>query len=330
MTHLPPSRRCFLTGGAALAAASILPHPACAATLPSASPGADDPEFEWEEVLFEGDDAAVAAEHAPFRAAFVAPKCAPPGQISFSALTWRSAASSAAQPEPDFAARCLSVGIGPAGRGTIDALMRAPWFAHLHSTVLGPRHPTISAAPLRDPAALCLPDAAHMPHFATIALPAAPEPAELAFARGLGQSLRRARCFVIITAQGQCPQTLALYSDACDSVVRGDGSASHHHYPIRTLCEPPSGRLICYDLYDLCSLWAGRVGDYAVLAPAADALHVEITGAATTLLEADARATVMANQLDNLSALRLLSVMNGTGQTEVTPISFRSMSRNRY
>jgi hypothetical protein len=82
MTHLPPSRRCFLTGGAALAAVSILPHTARAATLPSASPGADDPEFEWEEVLFEGDDAAVAAEHPPFRAAFVAPICAPPGQQS--------------------------------------------------------------------------------------------------------------------------------------------------------------------------------------------------------------------------------------------------------
>jgi hypothetical protein len=85
MTDLPPSRRCFLTGGAALAAACILPHPGRAATLPSASPGADDPEFEWEEVLFGVDDAAVAAKHAPFRAAFVAPKCAPPGQLSFSA-----------------------------------------------------------------------------------------------------------------------------------------------------------------------------------------------------------------------------------------------------
>jgi hypothetical protein len=84
MMHLPPSRRCFLTGGAALAAACILPHPGCAATLASPSPGANDPEFEWEEVLFEGDDAAVAAEHAPFGAAFVAPKCALPGQLSFS------------------------------------------------------------------------------------------------------------------------------------------------------------------------------------------------------------------------------------------------------
>ena len=204
----------------------------------------------------------------------------------------------------------------------IDDQVRAPWFAHLHHTAVG-------SGTLSGPAR-CLPGArrflAFVPpsHVASVALPMAPTPAELALACELGTLLLQHRVFVVMTTSSRAAGVLAQLGQACDCIVTGDGGAMHHQYPLRTMMEPASGRLICYGLYDACILWAGRLGEYA--APdmtTAALLHVEIPATVPTLIEIDALITPIRDGLDDPGALRLASIVEG-GLVDLAKISFRT------
>jgi hypothetical protein len=222
----------------------------------------------------------------------------------------------------DFAARCLAVGIGLDCGGVIDELACAPWFAHLRGTAIGSCSLTGKAGCPHEAGFLRFLEAMLPLHIASVALPAAPTSAEFDLACELGRFLRRHRAFVVMTSALAPTEFLGHLIEACDCFVHGDGGPAHHQYPIRTVAEPASGRLVCYDLYDACSLWAGRVGEYGALNASADALHVEISSTVTTLEEVDALATGFADRLDNPDNLLLFNVVNGLGPTTATPVSF--------
>ena len=161
------------------------------------------------------------------------------------------------------------------------------------------------------------------PHVTSIALGVGPTSAELNLASELGHLLRRQYgAFVVVTSALADPETVIRLGQACDCFIGSNGSPIHHHYPVRTVSEPASGRLVCYDLYDACCIWAGRLGEYGVFRPAADALHVEISAAVTTLQEVDELAADYRSHLNDPDNLKLFNVVDGVGWVDATPSSF--------
>jgi hypothetical protein len=223
-------------------------------------------------------------------------------------------------PKPaDYAARCLALGIGQGCGQLIAGMARAKWFAHLRGTTEGPSRQITRTA--SGPWAASL-QGTPAPHVASIALPTRPSPAQIGVARVIGSELRQRGAFVIVTTASADPTLPALLGQACDCVLRGDGCMAHHSYPARTVVVPAAGRLICYDLYDVCVLWAGRLGAHGVLDPAADALHLELPSGVTTLQAADAMMTKLAANLDQPAHLRLVTTGLGEGCRKGTPVSF--------
>lgn len=222
-------------------------------------------------------------------------------------------------PNPDYAARCVAIGIGAECGEMIAELANAAWFSHLRERCHGPER----AADYRTPHDWVFGlEGMPAPHVASIALPAWPRREEVEIACEVGQRLRRAGAFVIMTTgEGQQAVITAL-GRAGDCLLRGDGSLHHHVYPTRTVIEPASGRVICYDLFDVCSLWAGRVGDYGSVVPDADALHVEVSAAVDSLADVDALVSGMAAELDEPQHLSLFNVVPGAGPGLASPTSF--------
>ena len=222
-------------------------------------------------------------------------------------------------PDPDYAARCVAIGIGVECSATIAELANAAWFSHLRERCHGPDR----AADYRthDVWVFGL-EGTPAPHVASIALPTWPRWAEVEIACELGDRLRRAGAFVIMTTGGGQQAIVTALGRACDCVLRGDGSLHHHAYPARTVIEPASGSIICYDLFDVCSLWAGRVGDYGSMVPDADALHVEVSAAVDSLADVDVLVSGMAAELDEPRHLSLFNVVPGAGPGLASPTSF--------
>lgn len=199
----------------------------------------------------------------------------------------------------------------------------APWFRHLDATCL---HTSRAAAAPSSCTFASLCETMPPPHVASIALPVASSAAQHEMAFELGRDLRRRGAFVIVTTAEPNAAILEHIGHAFDCVLRGDGGALHHAYPVRTVVEPASGRLVCYDLYDVCSLWAGKVGDFGVVDPQADALHVEMSSSVSTLEDIDALAADLSAGLDEPGNLRLINVVQGVSLSAATPVSFSSAS----
>lgn len=222
----------------------------------------------------------------------------------------------------DYAARCLAIGIGQRCGQMIEDMVRAAWFGHLSETAEGPTRQITRTASGTWAASL---QGTPAPHVASIALPAQPSPAQIGVARALGCELRHHGAFVIVTTASADTTLPALLGGACDCLLRGDGGMAHQSYPARTIVEPAAGRLICYDLYDVCVLWAGRIGVYGTLDPAADALHLELPSGTDTLQAADAVMTRVAAHLDQPTHLCLVTAGFGEGHGNGTPVSFTAL-----
>lgn len=231
----------------------------------------------------------------------------------------------------DYAARCLTLGIGQVCGQLVEGMFRATWFSHLQETSEGPTRQVTRTASGSWAASL---QNAPAPHVASIVLPAQPSPAETGVACALGRELQRRDTFVIVTTASADPTLPMLLGEACDCLLRGDGGMAHHSYPARTIVEPAAGRLICYDLYEVCMLWAGKLGTYGTLDSAADALHLELPLGMTTLQAADNAMGDAATQLDQPTSLQLVTITGlGNGRRVGTPVSFtktRDIRQDRF
>lgn len=208
-----------------------------------------------------------------------------------------------------YVTRCLALGVGASGEGSIAALASADWFAHLRGTVSGPLHvtaPTLCANGLPEEITGVCP----APHVASIALGSAPSEAEVGLACDIGNLLRSRGVFVVATTALVADATLLRLGQACDCIVGGDGSDDHHHYPIRAVSWPVGGRLICYDLYDVLSIWAGRLGQHGATWADSDAMHVEVSASVGSLYAANEIATKLLGAMKD-DGERLVSVVDG-------------------
>lgn len=217
-----------------------------------------------------------------------------------------------------FAISCLAVGIGDKGHRMVAGLASAPWFSHLRRAVRGPSHATGHeiTGMLNDVLE-------HMrgPHVVSVALPNRPNQNEVDAACTVGRAVRRRSAFAVVTVSQPCQAAMIHLGGAFDCLIQGDGSVYHHWYPSRTITEPLGGRPICYDLYDVCSLWAGRGGTFGIVDPMADALHVEISAEVELLAEVHQLASAKAARLDDPGRLSLFNVVAGV-RSPATAVSF--------
>lgn len=114
---------------------------------------------------------------------------------------------------------------------------------------------------------------------------------------------------------------LLWLGQACDCIVGGDGSDDHHHYPIRAISWPVEGRLICYDLYDVLSIWAGRLGRHGAARIDFDAMHVEVSASVGSLFAVDEIATKLLADMRE-GGERLVSVVDGVRDRAAVSTTF--------
>ncbi len=222
---------------------------------------------------------------------------------------------------PDFATPCLAFGIGAGGSHIIEDLASAAWFSHLPRAVIGLGD--LSGQVEQAEGAFLQLLGGLPPRIVSIALSAAPTPGEIDLACQVGNYFRcNQKAVVVMTCGPGDAGALLRLGRAADCLVRGDGSLRHHHYPIRTVSEPGMGRLVCYDLYDVICAWAGRVGQFGMLIPQCDALHVEISARVPTLQDVDDLANGYRSQLNDEGRLVLFNVVDGADLPDATPISF--------
>lgn len=217
-----------------------------------------------------------------------------------------------------FAVGCLAVGVGREGGAVVEALASASWFAHLRKAASAPLY---GAGPSTMTMLHDVIEGVRGPHVVSVALPTCPGQADVEAACAVVHKLRPRGAFLVATVSEPSPVAMAGLGEAFDCLVEGDGSLHHHWYPTRTVVEPRSGRPICYDLYDICCLWAGRVGTFGVVIPTADALHVEVSSEVASLAEVDHLAAGMAAGLVGPGRLQLFNVVDGAG-SRATAISF--------
>ena len=217
-----------------------------------------------------------------------------------------------------FAVGCLAVGVGREGGAVVEALAGAPWFAHLRKAASAPSQAFgLSTATMMHDVL----EGIRGPHVVSVALPRCPGQADVEAACAVAHKFRPRGAFLVATVSEPSPAAIAGLGEAFDCLVKGDGSLHHHWYPTRTVTEPRTGRLICYDLYDVCCLWAGRVGSFGAVHPTADAMHVEVSSEVASLAEVDHLAAEMAAGLVGPGRLQLFNVVDGAG-SRATAISF--------
>ncbi len=208
-----------------------------------------------------------------------------------------------------FALDCLAVGIGAEGGWIIAEMAASSWFSHLRHAAQGPSHIDHLLEPAGEPQVLC------------VALPNQPSQSDVGAACTLGRAGWLQKAFVVATVSQPSPTAMAQLGKAFDCVIKGDGSVHHHWYPSRTIIEPVGGRVICYDLYDVCSLWAGRLGSFGSVDPTTDALHVEVSAQTESLAEVDRLVWLEADKLEDSKRLRLVTVVPGAN-LGATAVSF--------
>lgn len=217
-----------------------------------------------------------------------------------------------------FALSCLSVGIGDEGRRMVAGLASAPWFSHLRSAAQGPFYETgREGMNMLNGALEQIPG----PHVVSVALPCRPDQAEVDAACAVGYAVRERNAFTVATVSQPSSAAMVHLGGTFDCLIQGDGGVHHHWYPARTVTEPAGGRPICYDLYDVCTLWAGRVGSFGVIDPTADAWHVEVSAENWSLAEVDRLVSAKVAGLAEPSRLRLFNVVIGA-QQGATAVSF--------
>ena len=228
----------------------------------------------------------------------------------------------------DYAASCLAVGVGREGGEMVAALAAAPWFSHLLEGAVGPLGGSGREA---DNVMADVLGRMRGPHVVSVALPRRPDWSEVEAACAVGRAISQRGAFAVGTASQPSPAAMERLGKAFDCVIEGDGGLHHHWYPIRTVTEPADGRMICYDLYDVCALWAGRIGTFGVVVPAADALHVEVSAETESLAEVDRLATTVAARLKEPERLCLLNVVAGArpGATAVSSWSDPKIRKER-
>jgi hypothetical protein len=123
------------------------------------------------------------------------------------------------------------------------------------------------------------------PHVASIALAGNPTADEVALACRIGERLQERGSFVIVTGPATGRSMPGYIGSDC--YLAGNCGEEHHSYPARTVTEPIAGRMICYELYDVLRLWAGKTGEYGSLRHDADGLHIEVPASVGALEEVD-------------------------------------------
>lgn len=206
---------------------------------------------------------------------------------------------------------CLAVGIGAEGGRVVTEMATAAWFKHLRPTAHGP----LNIIEMTEPTTRLV--------FLSVALPRQANDAEVERACMVGRAVASSWAFAVVTASQLDPSALAILGKVYDCIVEGDGGPHHHSYPARTVVEPPSARLICYDLHDVFSLWAGRVGHFGVSDPETDALHIELSDEIEKLAEVDRRIELGASKLLDRRQLAFFNVVAGA-RPGTTSISFSS------
>ncbi len=254
------------------------------------------------------------------------------GGIAFTVLSYLSIGEAEPQRAPpssdgflldiptrlDCAAGCLAVGIGGEGGEIVASLAAAPWFSHLRRAAHGPLRGIG-----RETEGVLSEVLGSMrgPHVVSVALPKRPSQAEVDVACSVGRAVRRRGAFTVATVSQPSQTVMFGIGGTFDCLIEGDGGLHHHWYPARTVTEPKGGRLVCYDLYDVCSLWAGRVGSFGSVIPNANALHVEVSAEVEALAEVDRLASGMAAGVEDPELLCLFNVVAGV-RSDATAVSF--------
>ena len=180
----------------------------------------------------------------------------------------------------------VAVGIGEAHSFT-EHLVDAPWSTGLRSPAGKIHVEAIIDVKCIDFGALDFFADVSGPHIGSIALPSFPNVAEIEIAKRLTQYLNELGAFVVITGLEGSEAALALAGTSSDCYVVGDCSSEHHSYPARTIADPLKGRMICYELYDVLSIWAGRIGLFNGFLPQCDAMHIEVPASVGSLKDVD-------------------------------------------
>ena len=225
----------------------------------------------------------------------------------------------------DFSAHCLAIGIGPECGNMVFGLGRASWFEHLRETIVHSEL-TDGLTGSNTEASFWFSNALPHSHVASIAMSKMITSEDIDLACMIGRLLMKYHTFVVITSSSTNPDFVARLGQACDCLISGDGSRSHHQYPIRTVIEPASGRLVCYDLHDVCCMWAGHSGEYGFFRSDADAVHIEVSTQVGSLNNSEAIVNNYRIQLNNQANLKLFNVVDGLGQLQAVPTSFRRTS----
>ena len=188
------------------------------------------------------------------------------------------------RPPPMLGVMCLMFAVGPGTSNWSERLGQSDWYAAMRPRPadLGQQGPSQGCCPIGDLSlnGTGLPSGADevaslFPEIrlVTVALLDRATPAELDAAFHLVRALgsRRVdgnrRLRVVVTVDGaEAKRTTAvpLFKQLGATVIRGaEGmDADHlHHFPVRAMLRPPSGRLVCVDLADCLMCWPpGRAG----------------------------------------------------------------------
>ena len=216
----------------------------------------------------------------------------------------------------------MAIGVGPECEKIICDLQSAPWFKHLQETFVGPEKIVGSIGldgKLFPRVFRFLPQ----PHIASIAMSELLTAEDVDLACAISRLLMQCHTFVVITSASTNPKFVTQLGQACNCLIGGDGSHFHHEYPARTISEPASGRLVCYDLHDVCCIWDGHLGGYGSVWQDADALHVEVSTKVRSLADVEKIVDSYRVQLNEKERVGLFNVVDGIEDLRAVPVSFR-------
>ena len=201
----------------------------------------------------------------------------------------------------------VAIGIGEAHR-LIDHLNEAPWSTGLRSPAGKVHVGVVESLKSNDLLSLDFLKEVCQPHVGSIALPSCPSVDELDLANRLTRHLHGLGTFVVITGLENSEVALASAGITSDCYVAGDCSFEHHSYPARTIADPLKGRMICYELYDVLSMWAGRIGTFNGFLPRCAAMHIEVPASVGSLKDID-RAAMQFRKAPHANLDELVSVI---------------------
>lgn len=216
--------------------------------------------------------------------------------------------------------RCIAFGIGPGCESLIESAAVASPFQDGDRWIIDVAY---TPGRLLDQNLDSAATSACPAHVASIAIPDTATPAEMELAFRLGHALRSQGTFVVITASVTNQRVLDELGIVADCIVLGGTGVESHLYPVRTLSDPEQGRLICYDLYDVLCIWAGRIGRHDAAWPEAEAWHLEISSSVGALAEVDRLAAALLEQVGATGMPRLVSVVDGLGSALAAATGFR-------